>query len=112
MKKFFIVLAAALTMGSVNAIAAPAITADAPSTYAPASDSVDDMLNEYEKYVDRYIATLKKAQAGDMSAMAEYAKLLEQAQKLQEKIEKMQGDMSATQVARYAKITSKLANAL
>lgn len=112
MKKVFIVLAAALTMGSVNAIAAPTITADAPSTYAPASDSVDDMLNEYEKYVDRYIATMKKAQAGDMSAMAEYAKLLEQAQKLQEKIEKMQGDMSATQVARYAKITSKLTNAL
>ena len=48
MKKVFIVLAAALTMGSVNAIAAPAITADAPSTYAPASDSVDDMLNEYD----------------------------------------------------------------
>ena len=112
MKKVFIVMAAALTMGGVSAMAAPATTSEVPSIYAPASDSVDDVLNEYEKYVDKCIALMKKAQAGDMSAMTEYAKLAEQAQKLAEKVEKVADSMSAAQIARYTKITQKLASAM
>ena len=55
---------------------------------------------------------MKKVQAGDMSAMTEYAKLAEQAQKLAEKVEKVADNMSAAQIARYTKITQKMANAL
>ena len=112
MKKVFLVLAVAFTMGSVNAYAAPAITTDAPATYAPATDAVDDLLNEYEKYVDKLIAAYKKASAGDMAAMTEYATLAEQAVKLTEKIEKVGDSMSEAQVARYLKITQKLAAAM
>ena len=55
---------------------------------------------------------MKMVQAGDMSAMTEYAKLAEQAQKLAEKVEKVADNMSAAQIARYTKITQKMANAL
>ena len=112
MKKVFLVLAVAFTMGSVNAYAAPATTTDAPAAYAPATDAIDDLLNEYEKCVDKLIAAYKKAQSGDMAAMAEYATLVEQAAKVDEKIQKVVDSLSKAQVARYLKITQKLVAAM
>ena len=76
------------------------------------SSDVDDMLDEYEKYVDNYIKYVKKAAKGDMSALAEYAKLQKQAQTLANKIEKCKGEMDSEQMARYLKITQKMANAM
>ena len=49
-----------------------------------AGDDWDKILNEYEKYVDQYIKTYKKAMSGDMSALSEYVELAEKAQKLAE----------------------------
>ncbi len=71
----------------------------------------DEVLDEYEKYIDQYIALAKKAEAGDMSALAEYPSFLEQAQTTNEKLTKAKGEMSAAQLARYTKITSKMASA-
>ena len=110
MKKIFVVLAVAFTMGSINAYAAPATTTDAPAVLAPAADANDELLNEYERYVNKVIAVYKKAQAGDMTAMTEYAGLAEQAAKLAEKVEKAYDNMSEAQIARYVKITQKLAS--
>ena len=70
------------------------------------------ILDEYEEYVNQYIKTYKKALDGDFSAMTEYVKLLEKAQKLSEKIEKAKGEMSNAQLQRYLKITQKMADAL
>ncbi|MBR6655191.1 MAG: hypothetical protein IKL20_01120 [Alistipes sp.] len=120
MKKIFVVLAVAFTMGSINAYAAPAITTDAPATYAPATDAVDDLLNEYEKCVDKLIAAYKKwmaaynaainkGQAVDMAVMTEYATLVEQVAKVDEKIQKVVDSLTDAQLARYLKITQKLA---
>ena len=71
----------------------------------------DSMLDSYEQYVNKYIALLKKASNGDMTAMAEYAGLMQKAQELSDKISGAQGDMSASQWARYVKITTKMTTA-
>ena len=68
----------------------------------------DSMLDSYEQYVNKYIALLKKASNGDMTAMAEYAGLMQKAQELSDKMDGAQGDMSASQWARYMKITTKM----
>lgn len=75
-----------------------------------ASD-VDDMLNEYERFVDKYIALYKKAANGDMSAMSEYAQYMESAESLSDKIDRCAGDMNAAQTKRYMDITNKMTKA-
>ena len=71
----------------------------------------DKLLDEYEQYVDSYIKLMKKAKSGDMSAITEYASMLENAERLSDEIEKDQGEMSSAQLKRYTKITQKLTNA-
>ena len=78
------------------------------STGSAAWDSTSD---SYQQYVNKYIALMKKASNGDMTAMAEYAGLMQKAQELSDKISGAQGDMSASQWARYVKITTKMTTA-
>ena len=82
-------------------------------SYKNSSDSEDwdAMLDSYEEYVDKYISLLKKASNGDMTAMAEYAGLMQKAQELSDKMDGAQGDMSASKWARYVKITTKMTTA-
>ena len=87
-------------------------TKSSARTEIVAGDDWDKVLNEYEKYVDQYIKTYKKAMKGDMSAMSEYVKLAEKAQELSEKIDKAKGEMSDAQMKRYLKITKKMNDAL
>ena len=54
---------------------------------------------------------MKKASKGDMNALAEYPALMEKAQECSKKMENAQGDMSASQWARYMKITKKMTKA-
>ena len=72
------------------------------------SEDWDAMLDSYEEYVDKYIALLKKASAGDMTALTEYPALLSKAQEFGDKMESAKGSMSASQVARYTKINAKM----
>ena len=43
--------------------------------------------------MNKYIKLAQKAQNGDMSAITEYAKILEKAQSLGEKLEKVKSDL-------------------
>lgn len=81
------------------------------SRSSTASADWDSMLNSYEQYVNKYIALVKKASNGDMSAMAEYAGLMQKAQELSDKMNGAQGEMSASQWARYMRITTKMTKA-
>ena len=81
------------------------------SSSSTSSKDWDPMLDSYEQYVNKYIALLKKAAEGDMTALAEYPALMEKAQEFSEKMENAQGDMSASQWARYLKITNKMTKA-
>lgn len=71
----------------------------------------DALLNDYEQYIDSYISCLKKASNGDMTAMTEYMTLLEKAQSMTEKIEKISNNLTPAQSQRYLKLNQKLLNA-
>lgn len=80
-------------------------------TSSKSSTNWDAVLDEYESYVNQYIAFMKKAQKGDMSAMNDYAKMLEKAERLSDKLGGAEDEMTSTQLSRYMKITNKMANA-
>jgi hypothetical protein len=82
-------------------------------TAKKSKDNWDKLLYDYESYVDSYIAFYKKAMNGDLKAKSEYPKLLKKAQSLSEMLSEANNnnEMNAKQVARYFKITAKLANA-
>lgn len=71
----------------------------------------DKALDDYEAYVDSYIKLLKKAQAGDMSAMTEYPTCLEKAEAFGKKFDNANGSMSTKQIKRYTDITMKITTA-
>lgn len=71
----------------------------------------DELLDSYESYVTSYIRLLKKASNGDISAMAEYPKLMQKASDLYEKLEKNIDVMSVSQSARFLEITNKMTEA-
>lgn len=87
------------------------IPGDSEAEKVASKSDVDAMLNEYERFVDKYISLLKKASKGDVSAMADYASYMESAQSLGEKIDKCSGEMNAAQMKRYTEITNKMAKA-
>ena len=53
----------------------------------------------------------KKNAKDDMEALAEYSRLMQKAQEFSERMEGAQGSMSASQWARYSKITTKMLKA-
>ena len=75
------------------------------------SENWDELLRSYEEYVDKYISFAKKAAKGDMSALSEYPAIMEKAQEYCDQLENAKNDMSASQLAKYNKITSKLTKA-
>ena len=68
----------------------------------------DEVLDNYEDYVDEYIKFVQKAADGDMSAMSQYPTLLEKANKLDSRLTKSKGDMTAKQVDRMINIQLKM----
>ena len=84
---------------------------DQADSSSASSQDWDAMLDSYEEYVDKYISLMKKASKGDMTALAEYPALMSKAQEFCDKMEKSKGSMSASQWARYSKISSKMLKA-
>lgn len=75
------------------------------------SEDWDALLTSYEEYVDQYILFAKKAAKGDARALAKYPSLMKKAEKLSDKLEDAEGDMTSAQLARYNKISMKLLKA-
>ena len=75
------------------------------------SANLDELLNSYEQYVDKYIALLKKANKGDSSALSEYLSFLEQAQELSEQLSDAEDELTPEQMKRYLRTTNKMAQA-
>jgi hypothetical protein len=84
---------------------------DIKSKSADNSNSWDKILNDYEKFADEYIKLLKKAQAGDMSALSEYPSVLEKAESLSNQLASAGSDLTSKQLAKFTKIQTKIANA-
>lgn len=71
----------------------------------------DSILTQYEEYIDSYISLLRKANSGDMSAMADAVELLESAEDLCEDLSDAESQMSSAQRSRLMRITNKMTNA-
>jgi len=71
----------------------------------------DKALDSYEDYIDKYIVLLKKVQNGDSAAMSEYSEMMQKATEMAEKMQNASEDLSTTQMNRFMKLQSKLANA-
>lgn len=83
----------------------------AMSESSATGENWDQVLNEYEKYVDKYISLVKKAANGDLTALAEYPSLMSQAEKLSKKLSKAKGSLTTAQWNRYQKILQKMTKA-
>lgn len=73
--------------------------------------NLDDLLDSFESYVDKYISLMRKARNGDASALSEYPDMLEEAQSLSEKIQNASGQLNASQLEKYQRINNKMLKA-
>ena len=71
----------------------------------------DAILDSYESYVTEYAELVKKASSGDMEAIDELPKFLEESQEMQEKLSKGAGSMSPEQVKRLSELSQKMVDA-
>ena len=78
------------------------------------TEDFDEMLDDYEAYIDQYIEFYKKSLAGDMSALSEYPALLEKANNLQQSMEKAQNadQLTIKQIKRMSDIQLKMLEGL
>ena len=74
------------------------------------SNDWDKVLDEYEQYVNNYIAICRKINSGDMSAMSAYTDMLEKAESYGEKLSNAEGSMSSSQMNRYLNLTERLSS--
>lgn len=71
----------------------------------------DSLLDSYEEYVDMYISLLKKASAGDLSAVSEYTSYMSKAQEVSQKMADATSNLSPAQLSRFNKINQKMLQA-
>ncbi len=74
-----------------------------------ATEDWDSLLDTYKEYVDEYVALAKKVKKGDEDLMPDAISLMQKANDLSSKLQSAKDEMSAGQVARYMKISAKLA---
>ncbi len=74
----------------------------------------DELLDEYDSYMEDYVAVLKKSQADptDMSILTESQDLAQRGMKWAEKMGDAAAQLTPEQAARYQKIASKAMNAM
>lgn len=75
------------------------------------SEDWDEILDSYEEYVDEYIKLMKQVSAGDMNAYSSLATYTEKLAEFGKKLDAASDDITAAQLARYNKISMKMATA-
>ena len=70
--------------------------------------SVDEFLDEYEKFWRKYMNFIKKMDKNDPTAMIEYAQLLNEYNEYAQKLQEMKGEVSIDQLNRLNKMNSEL----
>lgn len=81
------------------------------SVTSTSDEDWDAVLKSYENYINQYIKLIKKAMSGDISAMNEYAEMLEKAEDLAEKLEDAEDNLTTAQMNKFIKLQQKLASA-
>jgi len=70
--------------------------------------SVDEFIDEYEKFWRKYMSFIKKMDKNNPAAMTEYAQLMVQYQEYANKLQKMKGKVSIDQLNRINKMNAEL----
>lgn len=96
---------------SDNSPSSTETTASSDTNSTASNASIDDMIKSYGDFIDQYVILMKKAKAGDASAMSDYAEMLQKAQDLQQKLTDVQGNMTPAQVGKLLKLEAKLTKA-
>lgn len=86
-------------------------SSDAAVSSDSGSEDWDALLDSYEEYVDMYISLLKKASAGDLSAVSEYTSYMSKAQEVSQKMADATSKLSPAQLSRFNKINQKMLQA-
>lgn len=94
-----------------NSISSETEVNDVSSSDDSSGGDFDDLLDSFERYVDKYITFMKKAKDGDASAMSEYPGLLKEAQDYSKKIQNVKGQLTADQIEKYQRINNKMLKA-
>lgn len=76
------------------------------------SEDYDAVLDEYEEYTNKLLSMLKKVEAGDMSAYADYMGLVESMTSLDKKLINAKKEMTTAQAARFLRIQAKYLKAI
>lgn len=114
---FMAVCASAMPFGCNNSSStsgpaeASAPQAAGATENASSNSSYRSFLRDYEDFVDKYIAVMKKVQRGDLSAMTDSMTLMQKAQDMQQKLESYRNDMTADDLQTYLRIQKKLLGA-
>lgn len=74
-------------------------------------NSIDEILSEYEKFADDYLAFLKKVDANDPTAFAKIAEWTNKQTSILSKLENVRGDMEMKHINRMNSINIKIMNA-
>lgn len=76
------------------------------------SEDYDAVLDEYEEYTNKLSSMLKKVEAGDMSAYADYMGLVKSMTSLDKKLANAKKEMTTAQAARFLRIQAKYLKAI
>jgi len=85
-----------------------AMTDEGVSEDDEGNPEVDKFLDEYEKFFDHFIKYFKKLDKNDPSFAVEYAKMMNNFQKMAEREKKLKSNMTPRQIARVNEISAKL----
>ena len=71
-------------------------------------NDIDELLDEYEEFVDEYLPVCKKVAEGDLSYYDRLAEMVEEASELENVLLSVESEMTPKQARRYTKITEKV----
>ncbi len=78
------------------------------ATEEEGDSSIDEFLDEYEKFWKEYMNFFKKANRNDPTFLVEYPKLIQQYMEYADKLDKMRGNMSMQQLNRINKMSADM----
>lgn len=79
------------------------------ASVSSSSNNWDQLLDEYEEYVNDLISLTKKVKNGDPSAIADYTSVLNDCQSLSNKMAKAKSNLTSAQLKRLNQIANKYA---
>jgi Flp pilus assembly protein TadD len=113
MKRFLVVLLC-ISLAGVLAGCSSGSDATSQKSNASASSNYKDTLKEYEKFVDDYVALMKKYKTNpsDPSILSDYTSMMTDYSEWTNKINDIKGDFDSEDLKTLTRINEKLASVL